>query len=62
MTREPHQVVSLCPACSECPAVAIYDTDEVRIGEARNIVTLTAAEWNELVRAVRDGVLTEVDR
>lgn len=54
------QVVSLCPACDACPAVEIYDNGMVRVGEAPNIVTLSGAEWNELVRAVTRGDLTEV--
>jgi len=56
----PTQVVSLCPSCDSCPAVEIYDTGDVRIGEAPNVVTLTRDEWNELVRAVRRGELKEI--
>ena len=59
MNETPRQVVSLCPACSECPAVEIYE-DRVRIGEAPNIVTLQRHEWNELVKAVKEGTLREV--
>lgn len=51
--------VSLCPACDACPAVEI-DEHEVRIGEAGNLTKLTPAEWNELVRAIRDGELTDL--
>lgn len=51
--------VSLCPACGACPAVEV-DDNEVRIGEAENLVKLNRAEWNELVRAVKRGELTEV--
>jgi hypothetical protein len=51
--------ISLCPACDACPSVEI-DEHEVRIGEAGNLVKLTPAEWNALVRAVRAGELTEV--
>jgi hypothetical protein len=51
--------VSLCPACDACPAVEI-DENEVRIGEAENVVRLTPSEWNVLVRAVRDGELGEM--
>ena len=36
------------------------DKHEVRIGEADNLVKLTLAEWNALVRAVKVGELTEV--
>jgi hypothetical protein len=51
--------VTLCPSCDACPAVEI-DEREVRIGEADNLVKLAPAEWNELVRAVKRGELTEV--
>ena len=51
--------VTLCPGCDCCPAVEI-DDNEVRIGEAENLVKLNPAEWNELVRAVKRGELTEV--
>ncbi len=53
------KTVSLCPGCGACPAVEI-DEREVRIGEAGNLATLTPAEWNVLVRAIRDGELTEL--
>ncbi len=53
------KTVSLCPACDACPAVEI-DEREVRIGEAGNLVKLAPAEWNVLVRAIRDGELTEL--
>ncbi|MGH2668493.1 MAG: hypothetical protein ACRDH5_05115 [bacterium] len=53
----PKHIYSLCPACSACPAVAIYEDGTVTIGEAPNIVTLRAAEWNELVRAIESGAL-----
>lgn len=56
----PKHIHSLCPACSACPAVEIYDNDTVRIGEAPNIVRLRAPEWNELVRAIRTGALREI--
>lgn len=52
--------VSLCPNCTECPSVEIFDDGKVHIGEAPNIVKLSADEWNELVQAVRAGVLSEV--
>lgn len=51
--------VSLCPSCGACPSVEI-DERQVRIGEEGNLVTLTPAEWNVLVRLVRDGELREV--
>ena len=43
-------VVSLCPACSECPTVEVRD-HEVCIGEGAHMVKLTAEEWNVLVRS-----------
>jgi len=60
MKPTPKHIYSLCPNCSECPAVEIYDGGKVRIGEAPNIVTLERHEWNELVKAVRNGALTEL--
>ncbi len=60
MNRTPKQVYSLCPACSACPSVEIYEDATVRVGEAPNIVTLSRAEWNELVKAVKTGRLTEL--
>ena len=56
----PQHVHSLCPACSACPAVEMYADGAVRIGEAPNIVTLSREEWNELVRGVKTGRLTEL--
>jgi len=53
------QSVSLCPACDACPSVEIEE-DEVRIGEAGNLVKLTSAEWNVLVRAIQAGELKEI--
>lgn len=53
------KVVSLCPACSECPTVEVRDY-EVCIGEGANLVKLSADEWNMLVRAVKTGTLDEV--
>ena len=49
---------SLCPACSQCPTVEI-DANEVRIGEGDNRVTLSHAEWNVLVKAIKSGDLEE---
>jgi hypothetical protein len=51
--------VTLCPACSGCPAVEITDQD-VSIGEDQNTVRLTHAEWNDLVARIRSGELREV--
>lgn len=50
---------SLCPACDACPEVEIR-TDEVRIGEADNLVVLTKEEWNVLVDLVRGQQLTKL--
>jgi hypothetical protein len=58
MHSVPTQVVSLCPDCTACPAVEVYEDGRVRIGEAPNIVTLSSSEWNELVRAINAGRLT----
>lgn len=54
------KIVSLCPACSQCPTVEVGD-HEVRIGEGANLVRLTVDEWNVLVRAVKAGDLDEVN-
>lgn len=60
MSTAPRQIVSLCPACSHCPAVEIYDDGTVRIGEAPNVATLGREEWNQLVRGIQSGVLGEL--
>jgi hypothetical protein len=52
---------TLCPNCSECPEVEITDQG-VTIGEDENTVRLSHAEWNELVRLIKDGKLREVWR
>ena len=52
---------SLCPACSQCPTVEI-DTSEVRIGEGDNLVKLSHAEWNVLVKAIKAGELDEASK
>jgi hypothetical protein len=51
--------VTLCEHCSECAEVEITDQG-VTIGEDGNTVRLSHAEWNELVRLVKDGKLREV--
>ena len=53
------QRYSLCPACSNCPEVVISQ-DGVTIGEADNLVRLSAAEWNVLVEGVQSGALRTV--
>ena len=50
---------TLCPACTACPEVEITDQG-VTIGEQENIVRLSHAEWNELVRLVKSGELREI--
>jgi hypothetical protein len=50
---------TLCPNSTECPEVEITEQG-VSIGEDANIVRLSHAEWNELVRLVRSGELREV--
>jgi hypothetical protein len=51
--------VSLCPACSACPEVEVR-ADQVRIGEAGNLVVLRKEEWNVLVEMIQMGQLTKV--
>lgn len=51
--------VRLCPDCDHCPSIEIDDKG-VRIGEDQNTVTLTHAEWNDLVARVRRGELKPV--
>lgn len=49
----------LCPNCEACPTVEVFER-EVRIGEAENVVRLKVEEWNQLVRAIQQGELKEV--
>ncbi len=60
MKAIPKQTYSLCPQCSECPAVEVYEDGYVTIGEAPNLVTLSRVEWNELVQGIKSGKLVEV--
>jgi len=53
------QTFTLCPACMACPEVEITDQG-VTIGEDANVVRLSRAEWNELVRLIESGELHEV--
>ena len=53
------QRFTLCPVCTACPQVEITDQG-VTIGEDANVVRLSHAEWNELVRLVKSGELGEV--
>lgn len=57
MNATPKQVYSLCPSCSACPTVEVYDDGTVRIGEGSNQVTLQSGEWNELVNEIQTGAL-----
>jgi hypothetical protein len=50
---------SLCPVCTACPEVLITD-EGVTIGEDANTVRLSRAEWNELVRLIKQGELHEI--
>jgi hypothetical protein len=50
---------SLCPLCGACPEVVIND-EGVTIGEDSNAVRLSHAEWNELVRLIKQGELHEI--
>ncbi len=57
MKPKPTRVYSLCPNCSACPTVEVYDDGKVAIGETPNLVTLQRHEWNELVQAIQSGTL-----
>ena len=50
---------SLCPLCAECPEVVTTD-EALAIGEDANTVRLSHAEWNELVRLIKQGELHEI--
>jgi hypothetical protein len=50
---------TLCAHCTECPEVEITE-QEVTIGEDTNLVRLSHAEWNELVKLVKTGQIGEV--
>ena len=53
--------VSLCPACGACPEVVIdVAKDEVRIGEAGNLVRLTKEAWNTLVEKIQSRELAKL--
>jgi len=60
MNATPKQTYSLCPQCSECPAVEVYEDGHVTIGEAPNLTSLSRTEWNELVRGITTGKLSEL--
>ena len=50
---------TLCPHCTLCPEVVISD-EGVTIGKDANTVTLSHAEWNELVLMIKRGELNEI--
>ena len=52
-------VFSLCPACTACPEVEVVG-DEVRIGEAGNLVVLKKDEWNVLVDLIASGRVSKL--
>lgn len=54
-----HIKVKLCPQCGECPEVEITNS-VVTIGEQANTVSLTHAQWNDLVARIRSGELPKV--
>ena len=52
--------VLLCPlGCGACPEVEFAE-EQVRIGEAENLVFLTNDEWNVLVDLIQSGQLSRV--
>ena len=51
--------ISLCPACTACPEVEVRGND-VRIGEAGNLVVLRVEEWNVLVDLIQTGQLSKL--
>ena len=51
--------LTLCPDCVACPEVEITNR-QVTIGEDANMVRLSHAEWNELVRLIKAGELPAV--
>jgi hypothetical protein len=51
---------SLCPACAACPEVVITDEGVITIGEDANTVRLSRDAWNELVRLIKQGELSEI--
>ncbi len=50
---------SLCPACIACPEIEVTD-EGVKIGEGANSVSLSPAEWNELVALIKRGEVREI--
>ena len=50
---------TLCAHCALCPEIVITN-EGVTIGEDANSVRLSYAEWNELVRLIKQGKLQEI--
>jgi len=40
-----------------CPSVAFHDDGRITIGEDNDVAILTKAQWNLLVKAIREGRL-----
>ena len=56
--EKPPLRLALCPACGACPEVVLdVAKQEVRIGEADNLVRLNTEVWNTLVEKIRQGEL-----
>jgi hypothetical protein len=53
------KITCLDPSRDACPTVEV-DEHEVRIGETGNVTKLTPAEWNVLVRAIKQRELLEL--
>ena len=51
--------VSLCPACTACPEIAILG-EEIHVGETGNLTVLKKAEWNVLVDLIQSGKLSKL--
>jgi len=49
-----NKTVTLCPECGACPEIVFLD-NEVRIGEAENLVKLKLDEWNAIVEKIQSG-------
>jgi hypothetical protein len=57
---ESWKVVLNCGLCGACPAVEV-NAENVTIGEDKNMVRLTHAQWNDLVSRIQKGELTRVE-
>ena len=56
---EARTVVLDCGECAACPAVEI-SAEGVVIGEDDNVVRLTHAQWNDMVKRILAGELTRL--